>query len=204
MYNLQKKAEYLFIKKDTSVFFENNKLLFAVSTVFLIIVNILSCVYAYIMQVLLDACTGGNVKQLVTILVEIISLFLAFFIAQMILNKIRCAFVRRSMSQYKNKVFNLLSHKSIASFVNERTSSYVSILTNDVTVIENGYINGLFDIISMCTSLAGALLLMIWYNWIMTLVVLFLCIVPIVMSVFIGDKIAHLEKNISDKNEKFV
>lgn len=191
-------------KKDTSVFFENNKLLFAVSTVFLIIVNILSCVYAYIMQVLLDACTGGNVKQLVTILVEIISLFLAFFIAQMILNKIRCAFVRRSMSQYKNKVFNLLSHKSIASFVNERTSSYVSILTNDVTVIENGYINGLFDIISMCTSLAGALLLMIWYNWIMTLVVLFLCIVPIVMSVFIGDKIAHLEKNISDKNEKFV
>lgn len=191
-------------KKETSVFFENNKLLFAVSTVFLIIVNILSCVYAYIMQVLLDACTGGNVKQLVTILVEIISLFLAFFIAQMILNKIRCAFVRRSMSQYKNKVFNLLSHKSIASFVNERTSSYVSILTNDVIVIENGYINGLFDIISMCTSLAGALLLMIWYNWIMTLVVLFLCIVPIVMSVFIGDKIAHLEKNISDKNEKFV
>lgn len=191
-------------EKHTSVFFENNKLLFAVSTVLLIIVNILSCVYAYIMQVLLDASTGGNVKQLITILVETISLFLVFFVAQMILNKVRYAFVRRAMSQYKNKVFNLLSHKSIASFVNERTSSYVSILTNDVTVIENGYINGLFDIISMCTSFAGALLLMIWYNWMMTLVVLFLCIVPIVMSVLIGDKIVHLEKGISDKNEKFV
>ena len=190
--------------QHTSVFFENNKLLFAVSTVLLIIVNILSCVYAYIMQVLLDASTGGNVKQLITILVETISLFLVFFVTQMILNKVRYAFVRRAMSQYKNKVFNLLSHKSIASFVNERTSSYVSILTNDVTVIENGYINGLFDIISMCTSFAGALLLMIWYNWMMTLVVLFLCIVPIVMSVLIGDKIVHLEKGISDKNESIL
>ena len=73
------------------------------------------------------------------------------------------------MIQYKNLTFKIISNKNITSFAKEKTSSYLSVLTNDATYIEENYLYSLFEIIMLLFSFIGAVALMLWYNWIMTL-----------------------------------
>ncbi|MBP3038670.1 ABC transporter ATP-binding protein [Bacillaceae bacterium Marseille-Q3522] len=185
-------------------FYYKNKALFFSSIILVMIAQCLSLGSAYLLQILLDAANGNDITKLVHILILAAGFFIALFIIQMLLKKARCAFVKRAMIQYKEKAFDEITKKNISSFVRENTSNYLSVLTNDATSIENNYLYGTFKIISMCTSFIGAVLLMLWYNWIMTIVVLVLCVLPIAMYFLIGEKMVNMEKGISNKNEKFV
>ena len=98
----------------------------------------------------------------------------------------------------------MITKKGISSFASETTSSYLSILTNDATYIEDNYLVGLIASIVQLTSFFGALALMIYYNWMMTLAVILSCSIPIGLSIIFGKKLQILEKEISKKNENFM
>ena len=48
----------------------------------------------------------------------------------------KCAFVYRALAQYKSLAFERLSEKGVRAFARENTGSYLSLLTNDVSSIE--------------------------------------------------------------------
>lgn len=191
-------------KEFYAAFYSKNRLRFALSNVLVVATTILTLIYAYLLQIVLDAANHGEMKQIMDALIATAILFFALFVLQMLLKRLRCAFVKRAMLQYKNKAFEKITNKGITSFTNENTSSYLSILTNDASYIEDNYLYGFFGIVSMCISFFGAIALMLWYNWILSLVSIVLCVLPIIVSILFGEKIAKVEKSISDKNERFV
>lgn len=191
-------------KEFYAAFYSKNRLRFVLSNVLVVATTILTLIYAYLLQIVLDAANHGEMKQIMDALIATAILFFALFVLQMLLKRLRCAFVKRAMLQYKNKAFEKITNKGITSFTNENTSSYLSILTNDASYIEDNYLYGFFGIVSMCISFFGAIALMLWYNWILSLVSIVLCVLPIIVSILFGEKIAKVEKSISDKNERFV
>lgn len=187
-----------------AAFYYKNRLRLVIGIVLTAAATALTLLYAYLLQVVLDAANLGEMGRVIYALAGMGLLFCALFILQMILKKTRCAFVRAAMLQYKNKAFEKITEKGITTFASESTSSYLSILTNDASYIEEHYLYAFFEIVSMLISFFGALALMLWYNWIMSLVAVAVCVLPIILSVLFGEKIAKAEKRISDKNERFV
>lgn len=86
---------------------------------------------------------------------------------------------------------------------NENTSVYISSLSNDLEVIETGYLEGQFQIISNVISFVGAFALMLFYSPLLTGIVVLLTIVPITASVFTGNKLEPIERHVSEENIKF-
>ena len=185
-------------------FFRGNKILFALTIIFGILGIGISIAFAYLLQRLLDVANTGTIDELKKLILFSLIIFAALFLVQMLLKRIKAAFLKKAMLQYKKDAFEMITKKGISSFASETTSSYLSILTNDATYIEDNYLVGLIASIAQLTSFFGALALMIYYNWMMTLAVILSCSIPIGLSIIFGKKLQILEKEISKKNENFM
>ena len=185
-------------------FFRGNKILFALTIIFGILGIGISIAFAYLLQRLLDVANTGTIDELKKLILFSLIIFAALFLVEMLLKRIKAAFLKKAMLQYKNDAFEMITKKGISSFASETTSSYLSILTNDATYIEDNYLVGLIASIAQLTSFFGALALMIYYNWMMTLAVILSCSIPIGLSIIFGKKLQILEKEISKKNENFM
>lgn len=62
---------------------------------------------------------------------------------------------------------------------------------------------GQFQIISNVISFVGAFALMLFYSPLLTGIVVLLTIVPMVASVFTGNKLEPIERHVSEENIKF-
>lgn len=185
-------------------FFRGNQILFILTIVFGILGIGISIAFAYLLQRLLDVANTGTIDELKRLILFSLIIFASLFLVQMLLKSIKAAFLKKAMLQYKNDAFEMITKKGISSFASETTSSYLSILTNDATYIEDNYLVGLIASIAQLTSFFGALALMIYYNWMMTLAVILSCSIPIGLSIIFGKKLQILEKEISKKNENFM
>ena len=190
-------------------FFYKNKLPFAASALLIVLGNLLTVCYAWVLQLLLDAIgraagTGGVRDGLAGVTVCLVGVLAAVFVTQMLLKRVRCYFVKRAMLQYKNEAFRRITRKNITSFEREQTNTYLSVLTGDAATIEQNYLYGSLKIIGKTASFLGAFALMLWYHWQMTLIVLVLCVLPIVLAMKSGGKMAELELGISGSSEAFM
>ena len=114
------------------------------------------------------------------------------------------AFRARAMRQYRKYAFDRLLEKGIQAFSGENSARYLSALSNDANTIEQDYVRMLQNTIQVAITFIGALGLMIWYSPLLTLIAIGFSLLPILVSVVLGNKAAVAEKNVSDKKERYI
>lgn len=185
-------------------FYKNNKLCFVMAMIETLLSAFGALVVSWLLQQLVDVVggynTGFSLKELSMIS---LALLVGTGVAGVIGYRFRPKFIVRGISQYKEYVFSLLTQKSIAAFSAENPSTYISALTNDIQVIEQGYLKNAFAIAESVLMFSGAIALMIFYSPLLTLIAVGLSLLPLIASVLTGDKVAEAEKQISDHNEKY-
>ena len=112
-------------------------------------------------------------------------------------------FRAKAMKQYREYVFDRLLEKGIQAFSGENSSLYISALSNDVNTIETDFIGKLQNTIQVGITFVGALGLMLWYSPLLTLIAIGFSLLPILVSVILGNKAAIAEKNVSDQKERY-
>ena len=113
------------------------------------------------------------------------------------------AFRARAMRQYRKYAFERLLEKGIQAFSGENSARYLSALSNDANTIEQDYLRMLQKVIEVGVTFVGALGIMLWYSPLLTLVAIGFSMIPIIVSVVLGNKAAIAEKNVSDKKERY-
>lgn len=112
-------------------------------------------------------------------------------------------FRSKAMKQYRAYAFDRLMEKGIQAFSGESSSLYISALSNDLNTIEQEFIGKLQGTIQVGVTFIGALFLMIWYSPLLTLIAIGFSLLPIIVSVLMGNKAAKAEKEVSDKKESY-
>lgn len=113
-------------------------------------------------------------------------------------------FIAKGMTQYKEHVFEQLSKKSISAFSGENSSLYISALSNDAATIESNYLCNIFLIADQAVLFVGALVMMLLYHPLLTVISILFSLFPVVVTVLVGNRIAEAEKQVSDCNEKYM
>ena len=113
------------------------------------------------------------------------------------------AFRAKAMKQYREYVFDRLMEKGIHAFSGENSSLYISALSNDVNTIETDFIGRLQKTVQVGIAFIGALGLMIWCSPLLTLIAIGFSLLPIIVSVVLGNKAARAEKDVSDQKERY-
>lgn len=192
------------IKEFTRKFYEKNRLAFTATVVLLTAISLLEVLLAYILQELLDAASGGSTERLVRLVMISGVYFAGYAVLFLLKRQTENRFVEKAAGQYKDYAFSRLLRKNIRSFTEETGSTYISALTNDTAAVQTGYLSGTLELIVQFVYFFGALGMMLWYSWTMTLTVIVLSLIPILISLSFGGMLTKAEKQVSDKNETFV
>ena len=196
------KAEH---KKYTAQFYIKNHTTFLIALFSTLLTAALNLWIAWVMQQMIDSVSGvpGSLKLSVLVWC-VVSVVIAIIVLKGISYYSKPRFMKIAMRQYKDFAFRKLTKKSISSFSVENTANYISAFSNDATTIENGYLEMQFNILANAITLIGALVMMIAYSPIMTIVACLFFVLPIGVSYITGNRIEKAERTISEKNSELV
>ena len=186
-----------------SRFYRKNHCAFFLALFGAILSGTLGLIISWILKEIIDLLSGKSVFTLPQILLICLGFLGLDFLLTVIQYVSEPHFIRRAMSQYKDKAFALLSAKNIGSFRDEATSSYLSALTNDATVIENSYVGQILPIVCKSVTFFGALILMLVYSPILTGFAILIMVFPSLVAAIMGKKMQKAQKEVSDRNSAF-
>lgn len=192
------------IKKYTRQFYKNNGWLFFIALIQTLFEGAVMLVISWLLQQLVDLASGStnglNLLQLTIVALVVLALSI---ISSVITYHTRPKFIARGMAQYKEFVFEKLTKKSISAFSAENTTSYISALTNDLASIEKGYLENIFTLILHIFMFVGAFAMMIIYSPLLTLIAVGLTLLPLIVTILTGNKVAEAESKLSKENEGY-
>ena len=191
-------------KQLTAQFYRRNIPLLCIAVFGALVSGFLNLILSWIMQQLIDAASGVPGALPIGTLAKISGAFVLLCVAAFLLDYVsQPRFIERAMRQYKDFAFQKLTEKSISSFRDESTATYLSALTNDANGIEADYLAQQLSLITKTVAFIGALAMMLWYSPLMTAIALGVTILPLVASLLTGSKLQAAEKRVSDRNKDF-
>lgn len=183
---------------------KNHQKAFYAFMIFNILVPLTNIAFAYSIKGIIDSGMSQNEDALTqAVLVGAIVIFIYAglnFISLRLKNKL----VRQIMSRYKNKVFQSILDSDYRDFSIEKSGKFISVLTENMKKIEQDYLHQYFNISKNLSLMIFSLLAMFIGNWFLTLLVIIASIIPMMISGFIGQKSASLQKRAMIADQKYL
>lgn len=191
-------------KQLTAQFRRKNMTVFVIAVFGALAAGSLNLILSWLMQQLIDAASGSETVLSLDSLAWISGGFILLCAAVSLPGCLATPrYIARAIKQYKDFAFRKLTEKSISSFRDESTATYLSALTNDATSIEENYLSQQLSVITKTVTFIGALVMMIIYSPLMTAIAVGLTVLPLVASVLTGNRIEAAERRVSDRNKDF-
>ena len=185
-------------------FYEKNRLRFIFTLAASLLLVPAMLIFSWMLGEVIDIISSGDLSRLWRVF-RLMIIFMAVFTSIELSHYImRAAFLRRAMLQYKSLAFKNLTGKSISAFTSEKTGRYISILTNDASVIEQDYLVGSFPIITKPLEFVATLIFLMYENTLLTLAVAALCAIPFAGAMLLSPELSRRQRDVSDTNETFV
>ncbi len=183
--------------------FRKNKFNLTMTVIAAFLAAAAELVISWLIKEVADLISGDSKYGFGTLLIIAAGGFALFILAWVIDRFFLAEFRAKAMKQYREYAFDRLMEKGIQAFSGENTSLYISALSNDVNTIETDFLGKLQSTIQVAVAFVGALGLMIWYSPLLTLIAIGFSLLPIIVSVVLGNRAAVAEKNVSDKKESY-
>lgn len=185
-------------------FYRGNRANLALAAVGVVVSSSLNLILSWILQQLIDTASGHAGAYALDTLACISGGFILLCLAASLIDYVSLPrFIERALRQYKELAFRRLTEKSVASFRQEDTAAYLSVLTNDAGVIEADYLSRQLDMAGKLLTFLGALGLMLYYSPLMTAIAAGFTVLPLIASLLTGSRLADAEKRVSDRNREF-
>ena len=183
---------------------KNHQKAFYTFMIFNILVPLTNIAFAYSIKGIIDSGMSQNkeaLTQAVLVGATVIFIYAGLnFISLRLKNKL----VRQIMSRYKNKVFQSILDRDYRDFSKEKSGKFISVLTENMKKIEQDYLHQYFNISKNLSLMIFSLLAMFIGNWYLTLLVIIASIIPMMISGFIGQKSAYLQKSAMIADQKYL
>ena len=185
-------------------FYDHNRARFVAALALTVLDMPAALVGSWLIGEIIDVISAGDLARLQSIFAFSVVFVVLAFAVTTAMYRVKCEFIRRALTQYKSLAFERLSEKGVRAFARENTGSYLSLLTNDVASIEEGYLKRGFLIVYHALLLAGSLMMMLALSVPLTAVAVALSAAPLAVSVAMGREMGERERAVSAGNERFV
>ena len=184
-------------------FFRKNKLNLAMTVIASFLSALSALVMSWLLKEVADLIAGAGSYGMGTLLAvaggAVALHLLGWALDAVFLSEFRA----KAMKHYQEYVFDRIMEKGVQAFSGENTSLYISALSNDVNTIERDFIRILQNAVEVTVTFIGGLVLMLRYSPLLTLIAIGFSLLPLIVSIVLGNKAALAEKDLSDKKESY-
>ncbi|RDY32919.1 ABC transporter ATP-binding protein [Lachnotalea glycerini] len=182
----------------------HNRMNLFMTLVVQVIVVITNVSLAFFIMMIVNSMEQKNQSLFFCSMLFMLLVVVIYFLFSTLLKYFKNLYMKRALSQFKKYVFEKILKKSISEFNNEFSGKFISAFTNDLNSIEMNYLNGNIAIFNYAVMFFIAILAMAYVNLVITLCVLFGCLIPVAVSLILGKKLVAKERKTSDENATFV
>ena len=183
---------------------KNHQKAFYAFMIFNILVPLTNIAFAYSIKGIIDSGMSQNEDALTQAVLVGATVIFIYAVLNFISLRLRNKLVRQIMSRYKNKVFQSILDSDYRDFSKEKSGKFISVLTENMKKIEQDYLHQYFNISKNLSLMIFSLLAMFIGNWYLTLLVIIASIIPMMISGFIGQKSAYLQKSAMIADQKYL
>ena len=183
---------------------KNHQKAFYAFMIFNILVPLTNIAFAYSIKCIIDSGMSQNEDALTQAVLVGASVIFIYAGLNFISLRLKNRLVRQIMSRYKNKVFQSILDRDYRDFSKEKSGKFISVLTENMKKIEQDYLHQYFNISKNLSLMIFSLLAMFIGNWYLTLLVIIASIIPMMISGFIGQKSAYLQKSVMIADQKYL
>ena len=183
---------------------KNHQKAFYAFMIFNILVPLTNIAFAYSIKGIIDSGMSQNEDALTQAVLVGASVIFIYAGLNFISLRLKNRLVRQIMSRYKNKVFQSILDSDYRDFSIEKSGKFISVLTENMKKIEQDYLHQYFNISKNLSLMIFSLLAMFIGNWFLTLLVIIASIILMMISGFIGQKSASLQKRAMIADQKYL
>ena len=183
--------------------FRNNNFNLAMTVIAALFGAAAELVISWLIKEVADLISGECPYGFGTLLIIAGGAFALFGLGWILDRAFLSEFRAKAMKQYREYVFDRLMEKGIQAFSGENSSLYLSALSNDVNTIETDFVGRLQNTVQVGIAFVGALGLMLWCSPLLTLIAIGFSLMPILVSVILGNRAAIAEKKVSDQKASY-
>ena len=185
------------------IYMTQNKVLLLLTSLTSIIASLGYVFMAVLLQKLLDIAVEKNMQQFIPMVLFSIFYFVMlgiFLYLQSLLSKrITCKIIK----QIRTDVFKGIVSQSMGDFGKRNTADYLSIITNDVKMIEDNFLLPFFEVVQYTVIFISSFVLMIYFDVIVTIVVFVAITLMFLVPSLLGKELEKRQNTLSSQLADF-
>lgn len=176
-----------------------NKLLLATLVLLTIGVSLGNICFSLLLKVLIDIAQQKSIEQFYRVGQATIIFILLYAIIKYLREIFQSKYNRKFITNLRTDIFNNILHAKSIDLEEKNKNLNISILINDINMIEQDYIGSIFDIISCSIGLVLSLIIMIKTSIIISLTIIVFSLLPIIVTMFFSNRISKSKVNYSNE-----
>ena len=184
--------------------FSNGKKWFLISMISMVILSAYNLIISWLLQKIIDLTAGIDKTPFYQLALVSLLSFLVFIVFYFIFRYAHPKFLQTLSTSYKDLLFAKILRNKSSLVLEIGSGQFLSKLSNDLKSIEENYFDFYITLIDIGISFVGAIVLMLLYSPVLTMVAIALSILPPLASIPASKEITKTEKNLSKKNAEFM
>lgn len=178
---------------------KRNKLLLTLTIIFSIISSAAMVGLSLFIQTTIDYVTIGNMDGFKRILIYSVGYGILIGLLYFIYDILSKMFIRNLLKMLRNKVFFGILRRNYKDFNSKNTADYISVLTNDMKLIEENYVVPLLLILQYSVMFGVTVILLLYLSPLVTLgIFISMLLIFIVPSIF-GKTLENKQLELSNR-----
>jgi len=180
-------------------YLKEHKLLVVATIIWCLITALIVAGVAVLLERVMNLALGGNADQFVRTLAFAVVYFAAMGFSVYLATLLSLKVTFKVLKSMRRAVFAGVMRQNMEEFYTVNTADYLSALNNDMKIIEDSYLNNIFDVFYNAVLFIASLGVMLYFDVFVTLVVIGAAALMMIVPSLIG---AALQKRQTVQSEK--
>lgn len=189
--------------EDMKKYILKYKWLFGLTCFFEVVTAVVIVSCAFVLQYIIDLTVEGDMKKFINGIVFFLIYCGINVVTDTVLLATKTNYIKKTMIYIKKDIFSNIMRKDIKSFSEENSAKYISILSNDVNMIEQDGINTIFNLVRNSFSFIIAVISVIYINVPITIIIAVMGAMAFTLPQKFSKRISEKRAGYSNSLEEF-
>ncbi len=177
--------------------------LLVVNIILLFIITLMDILLAAGLKIIVDTGVNKNLGNFNEILIYSVIFVIFSFLVNYLSDIMKAKYIQKTFLNFKGDLFKRVIEKNIMDFRENNISYYISMFTNDLTMLEQDYFSTVLDIVYQSFRFVLATIAVVIMSPYLLVIVIVVGILPIIIPNLFGKKVSLYRKDFSDSLSKF-
>ncbi|WBW96682.1 ABC transporter ATP-binding protein [Oceanirhabdus sp. W0125-5] len=176
--------------------------LFILTNTLVIINAAISVALAFMFKYIFDIVETASVETFFKGMVIFGGYIAIGFVFELCLKISKAVYIKKTLSYLKGDVFSHILNKDMRSFNEENSAKYISVLTNDVNMIEQDCLLSIFNLVKYASGFIFAFISVIYISIPITIAIFIVTILALLIPKLFGKRLSEKKSKYSESLEE--